>query len=77
MDDELFPPSENPRPYRVQMPYVATPLDHYKVRWFLLDTGWTEFEEWMIVPYSFTTGNYEVWFKDIGKATLFKLTFVL
>ena len=46
------------------------------VRWFLLDTGWPEFEDWMIANEN-RDGIFEVWFKDIGKATMFKLSFTL
>lgn len=68
----------NSRPFRVRLPQVYLPLQHYAVRCFLLELGWEEFTDWMICPYAHTeVGDYEVWFSDIGKATYFKLSFVL
>lgn len=68
----------NSRPFRVRLPQVYLSLQHYAVRSFLLELGWEEFTDWMICPYVHTeVGEYEVWFSDIGKATYFKLSFVL
>lgn len=56
---------------------VKKHLDHYKVRMWLLDSGWMEYEDWLIGGTSITTGIYEVWFTDICKAVYFKLSFSL
>jgi len=77
VDDKLFPTVKDTRPFKVCLPYVILPLHHYKVRCYLLSLGWEEFQDWMICPYSMTADGYEVWFSDIGKATFFKLSFVL
>jgi hypothetical protein len=52
-------------------------MHHYRVRWWLLESGWQEYEDWMIAHKDFHTGIYEVWFTDVGKAVYFKLSFVL
>jgi len=75
--DDLFDLPKNPKPHRVELPQVVTPVHHYMVRWWLLDSGWQEFEEWMIVQHNTRSDVYEVWFKDIGKAVYFKLSFCL
>lgn len=77
VDEELFPSPQTGKPYRVQMPFVCMPKHHDLVRWWLQDAGWKEFEDYIVVPHSFQTNMYEVWFKDIGKAVLFKLSFTL
>lgn len=78
--DELFenlPCLPTKRPFKVGLPFVQTPSHHYLVRWWLLDRGWIEFEEWMIAYTNSMTGIYEVWFRDLRKAILFKLSFTL
>jgi hypothetical protein len=78
VESDLFSPLFDERPYRVTLPQVIHAHQHYQVRLFLLDLKWEEYQDWMICPYTYTVaGQYEVWFKDIGKATYFKLSFVL
>lgn len=75
MDNALFPPAAGGRPYRVVIQSVEGPLDHFEVRRYLIALGWEEYEDWMI--------RYDadqkccVWFKDIAKATYFKVSFAL
>lgn len=73
MDDLFEPPSSN-RPFKVELKGVKSPIDQYMVRWWLLDSGWIEFDDWMIAGHGIRTGTFEVWFKDVGKAVLFKLS---
>lgn len=73
--DDLFPGLELPLfscPYQVVLHNIHTPLDHYEVRLWLLSQPWDEFEEWHI---DFGK-KYIIWFKDIGKAIYFKLSYV-
>lgn len=78
MDEPFFLDPLESRPYKVRLPGVFLPLHHLAVRQFLIALGWEEFYDWMICPYLYTEqGEYEVWFSDIGKATYFKLSFVL
>lgn len=75
--DDLFDLPDNPRPYKVELPGVVSPVDQYMVRWWLVDVGWEEYQDWMIAGHSIGTGIYEVWFKDLGKAIYFKLSFTI
>jgi hypothetical protein len=72
--DELFPGLHLPQlacPYRVLLHNISRPIDHYEVRLWLLAQEWLEWEDWYI-----NNGDqYTIWFKDIGKATYFKLSF--
>jgi hypothetical protein len=75
--DDLFDLPNNPRPFKVELKGVHSPVDQYMVRWWLLDTGWEEYQDWIIAGRSLQTGVFEVWFKELGKAMLFKLSFTL
>jgi len=75
--DDLFEHPQQSRTIRVGLPQVKTSLDYYKVRMWLLDSDWVEFEDWYIAKESFQTGIFEVWFTKLDKAMYFKLTFTL
>jgi hypothetical protein len=74
--DDLFEDIKNPGPYRVALPLVNSPKDQYLVRWWLQDSGWIEFQDWLI-GYQNPAGIYEVWFRELSKATYFKMSFFL
>ena len=74
MENDLFAPFFDPKPIRVRLAHVVSPPQHEQVKRLLRTTGWEEYVDWMICPFSHTEiGDYEVWFTDIHKAVIFKL----
>lgn len=75
--EELFEYPPQTKSIKVELPTVKDMFDGYKVRLWLLGMEWREFEDWLVAGFSYSTGIYEVWFTDIGKACYFKLSFSL